>query len=307
MTKSPTEQSKSGSRDRPTPEAEHTTLPADRVNIFISYASADAGIAAALFEELSEIDHNRVVCFLDTETIGSGRDWKKRLDSFLQSADWLVCVYTGEQSEFCGYEIGVFEQVNNLTSGGTESPVVCLHDVPTLPTVFAAHQNRLVKFPPDASTQNKQFNESDFYLHSPLAKFFSDLYAYKGLYVAKDASEAQRQAQTLLRQVKRITDAFKDARGSDIRADTPIKDQIDVQIDSSTVEPLIKIPDSAKVVGTYSSLALFGLRPPMQNKQLPVTTWRDLKQAGSSKYRTTAPWVECIEQDMLAAANAQVS
>jgi hypothetical protein len=51
----------------------------DRVNFFISYASGDRVVAAALRGALIEIDRNRVACFLDTETIESGTDWERNL------------------------------------------------------------------------------------------------------------------------------------------------------------------------------------------------------------------------------------
>lgn len=278
----------------------------DEVRVFISYANADSGIANALYEELIKIDKNRVRCFLDTKTIGSGKNWKKQLDDFLAIADWLICIYTGEHSEFCGYEIGVFEKVNNLFSKGKDSPVVCLHDVPNLPIVFHPHQNRVVLFPPDPAQQTKQFDENEFYLQSPIAKFFGDIYKYKNLYVLKDASETQRQTQTLVGQVKCISEAFKAARGTDIRADTPIQLQLDVYIPSLQGEPLSCILESAEVTGTFASFKLFDLLPPMIGNQRPATTWGALKRASSSEYRAVAPWIERLERDMLDAANGRV-
>jgi hypothetical protein len=172
--------------------------------------------------------------------------------------------------------------------------------------VFDPHQNRAVVFPPDAAQQTAQFDEDEFYLHSPIATFFTDIYAYKNLYVAEDASEGLRQTQTLARQVKRITEAFKAARGTDIRADTPIQLQLDVYVPASQGELLSCIPESAEVTGTFASFKLFELLPPMINKQLPATTWGALKKASSSEYRTVAPWIERLERDMLDAANGRV-
>jgi hypothetical protein len=125
--------------------------------------------------------------------------------------------------------------------------------------------------------------------------------------VARDASENQRQTQTLARQVKRITEAFKAARGTDIRADTPIQFQLDVFVPSSQGKPLSCIPESAEVTGTTASFKLFELLPPMINKQLPATTWGATKQDSSSEYRVVAPWIERLERDMLTVANGRVS
>jgi len=88
------------------------SYPASKiVNVFISYASNDRVIAETLEEELSKVNKDRVKCFLDTKSIASGLDFEGEITKALGNADWLVCVYTGEQSEFCGYEIGVFRQI----------------------------------------------------------------------------------------------------------------------------------------------------------------------------------------------------
>jgi TIR domain len=278
----------------------------DAVRIFISYAAADVGIATALFEELREIDRNRVSCFLDTQSIGTGRDWEDQLNRALEEAHWLVCVYTGEQSEFCGYEMGVFSKVNNLLPGAEDSRLVCLHDVPTLPTVFHSHQNRLVVFPPDSSAESNPLNEVEFYTSAPLARFFSDIYKFKDLYVARDVAESQRQVQTLLRQVKRITDAFNAARGSDVRSDTPTQLRVEVSMPGTRDQKLLRIPPESQVAGTFQSLALFGLMPPMQNNRLPSTTWGEIQQACGSQYRRIPPWMERVERDMLDAGTGRV-
>src|SRR5262245_5362489 len=82
----------------------------DKVRVFISYAHRDREIAQTLYEELSDIDRNRVECFFDQRTVQSGAEWMGHLKRELRRSDWLVCVYTGEQSEFCGFEIGYFSE-----------------------------------------------------------------------------------------------------------------------------------------------------------------------------------------------------
>src|SRR5215813_4209372 len=81
---------------------------ASRVTIFISYAHNDHIIAEALRQVLADINRTRIECFLDTESIRSGEGWEEKLEKALSDAAWLVCVYTGEQSDYCGYEVGVF-------------------------------------------------------------------------------------------------------------------------------------------------------------------------------------------------------
>src|ERR1700730_8233919 len=103
--------------------------PAEKVNVFISYAKADGVIAKALYDELLEVSRDRVTCFLDTESIDPGKSWEPTLNSALDAADWLVCIYTGEQSEFCGYEIGGFSKRNALAPRPRDGRLLVPHGV----------------------------------------------------------------------------------------------------------------------------------------------------------------------------------
>jgi len=276
------------------------------VNVFISYAKADLIVAKALLAELQRVSHDRVICFLDAEALQTGKPWARILNQALEDADWLVCVYTGEQSEFCGYEIGVFSRVNEAAPNDNDSRLVCLHDVVDIPTVFHNYQNKLVTFPPESATDPTKFNETEFYAQSELADFFKEFYAYKGLYVARDLNEAQRQTQMLVEQVKRITQAFNDARGKDLLSDTPTQLGMEVSVSGRQTRKLERIPPESEVAGTFQSLALFGLMPPMQNDTLPKTSWGRVCEAAKTSYRRLTPSIEFLERDMLDAANGKV-
>src|SRR5277367_4834559 len=277
-----------------------------KVRVFISYAAADSVIARVLDEELRKTNNDRVECFFDTKNIGSGRDYLEVINKELEAADWLVCIYTGEQSEFCGYEIGVFSKVNRLTPATKDSRLVCLHDVAKLPAVFNSHQNGLVEMPPDTSGPGGKLSESDFYSRSQLAQFFSDLHAYKSLYVVRDAGDAQRQLQTIVSQAKAVTEAFAKAAESDVRSDTPTQLRIEVSVSAKSGQRLSRIPIEAEVSGTYQSLGLFGLMPPMYEQRLPTSTWGAVREMSSSPYRRVAPWIDRLERDMLDAAASRV-
>src|ERR1700730_40326 len=77
------------------------------VNVFISYHHNDDVIAKALKKQLTKVNPGRVRCFLDSDGIDAGTLWEKNLLVELKKADWLVCVFTGEQSDYCGYEVGI--------------------------------------------------------------------------------------------------------------------------------------------------------------------------------------------------------
>ncbi len=273
-----------------------------KVSVFISYARDDHLIATALFEELSDINRDRVECFLDTKAIELGEGWEKKLERALGQADWLVCVYTGEQSEFCGYEIGVFTGGKALEKTD-DSRLVCLHDVASYPTVFHHHQNRLVTLPPEGAPPGQPSNETDFYTNSELAKFLQDFCKYRDLYVPRDASGYQRQAQMIVSKAKRISEAFHAARGADVRADTPTQLGIEVSVPWPAGKPLPSIPLEALAKGTYQSFGLFGLMPYMEGQQLPVAQWAEIKATGRRRGNGYLLWIERLERDMVDAAN----
>lgn len=286
-----------------TPGKFTASRPSNKVNVFISYANSDHLVAKALYEELIDINRDRINCFLDTKTIESGEGWEQKLESALGQADWLVCVYTGEQSEFCGYEIGVFTRGKALEKTEGNSRLVCLHDVPSYPTVFQRHQNRLVELPPEYLAPGHTFDETEFYAKSAIAQFIADFCNYQDLYVPRDASGYQRQAQMIVSKSKLITEAFRASRGTDIRADTPTQLGVEVTLPWPSGKPLPAIPPDAQVKGTFQSFSLFGLMPHMEGGQLPIAPWADIKAAGRGSGSGYLPWIERLERDMVDAAN----
>ena len=276
---------------------------AEVVNVFISYASADQVVAKALYEALREVDPNRVRCFLDTQSIDSGVNFQVALDEALEKADWLVCIYTGEQSDFCGYEIGVFSRSRAAAADKANSRLVCLHDVPKPLSLFRNHQSYRVTFP--ANTGATPIDEASFYMESPLARFFNGFFKYKNLDTVRDMDDARRQAQAVIRKVKLVTDAFKAAQECDLRADTPTQLRMEITIVPPGGAKLTKIPDDAVVCGTFESLGLFDLMPPMLQQKLPCTTWAQLREVASAAFRNIPPWMQRLERDILDAAGGR--
>ena len=274
-----------------------------KVRVFISHARADSQIAGALHDEIIDMGRGQVSCFLDTQTIESGEGWESKLERELKAADWLVCIYTGEQSEFCGYEIGVFTGGRALQKVRGDSRLVCLHNVPDYPAVFRLHQNRFIEFPPERPSSGQTFDETSFYEHSQVAKFFFDFCNYDDLWVPREQEEIRRKTETIIRKAKLVTEAFRAARGNDVRADTPTQLGIEVSVPYNIGESLASIPLDAQVKGTYQSYNLFGLMPPMQGEQLPVSTWGAIKAARPYPFSGYLPWIDQLEKDMLNAAN----
>jgi TIR domain-containing protein len=282
-------------------DAEHRANNADKVNVFLSYASDDYPIAVTLSKELVDINRGRITVFLDMQSIEPGKDWREAIDQALDNADWLVCIYTGQQSEFCGYEIGVFTKGRHLSKEPSDSRFVCLHDRPDIPAVFGTKQNKLVIFPSDRALAADPIDEVAFYKQSPLFTFFAALCAYKNLYLPDAQGE---QTETLVRKTKVLTEAFKAARGFAVRVDTPTQLGIEVMVSSSKdAAALDRIPNESIITGTFGSFRLFGLMPHMENRQLPATTWARLRAACESPLRMSVMWMERLEKDMISAAN----
>lgn len=288
---------------RPKSTGEVVVKGGHKINVFISYAKADHAIADALRDEIIDLNRDRIECFLDTKTIESGEGWEKRLEGALQIADWLLCIYTGEQSEFCGYEVGVFTSGKALEKREEHTRLVCLHDVPAYPTIFRSHQNRFVEYPPEHLPSGETFDETGFYERSDLAKLFNDLCKFDGLYVPNDGAEYQRQAQAFIRKAKVITEAFRISRGNDIRFDTPTQLGFEVIVSTKAGEPLERIPPNAIVKGTFATFSLFDMMPHLEGEQLPSVTWTEIKAASKLPSTGYVPWIERLERDMLSAAN----
>lgn len=186
----------------------------EKVYVFISYARDDHIIAKAIYEVLTDVNPDRVDCFLDTEKIGIGDGWERVLRNKLDRAKWLVCVYTGEQSEFCGYEIGIFSANNKISlnrRAASTARIACLHDVTKLPEVFNPYRHVLVA-PVESSEQNNSVaNETE------LVQFLDEFYNSENLRSARDLSiqDQERRKNQIFAGAKQIADAFRNARNKD--------------------------------------------------------------------------------------------
>jgi hypothetical protein len=280
-------------------------ISAQKVRVFISYARTDYRIAETLRDELMELNRDRVDCFLDTKTIESGEGWEKKLEEALKSAHWLLCIYTGEQSEYCGFEVGVFTGGKSSERERESSRVVCFHDVPNYPGIFRSHQNCSIEYPPERLTPGEVFDEAGFFGRSGLVKFFQDFSKFQNLYVPREEAEFTRRVESFIRKAKAITQAFRDSHGNDVKFDTPTQLGFDVIVSNKDDEPLQGIPPSAVVKGTYGTFALFHMLPPFQSELLPTAPWGSIKEAGRAVSSGYLPWVERLERDMLSAAKGQ--
>ncbi len=287
-------------------ETAETPRSDEKVNVFISYARRDRAIAQILHDQLIELNRDRITCFLDILTIESGEGWEKKLQDALLSADWLLCIYTGEQSEYCGYEVGVFTAGKTIDKDHPESSrVVCFHDLADYPGIFRSHQNCFVQYPPEPISMGEKFDKEKFYKGSDLVKFFRNISKFQKLYVPGDEEGYQRQTESFTRNAETLMEAFRSSRGNDIKYDTPTQLGFEIIVPCKAGEAIVSIPPSATAKGTYETFRLFGLMPPFDGIQLPFSTWGSIKDMGKTSSGGYLPWVQRLENDMVCAVTGR--
>ena len=99
--------------------------PNEKTRVFISYAREDEVIAKAIRAQLILLAQSgkgapSLNCFLDTESIPQGVKYEPVIKAALEQADYLIVVFTGYQSEYCGYEIPMPQLLDRIVRlGGT--------------------------------------------------------------------------------------------------------------------------------------------------------------------------------------------
>jgi hypothetical protein len=164
----------------------------EKTNVFISYAHEDTIIAHEIKDQLTVLAQggkggSSLDCFLDTESIQPGVKYQPVIKAALEQADWLIVVFTGYQSVYCGYEIGMYTIIKPQPDRSIdEKPVACLHDVEQrkLPAVVEGYNTTLISRiapylpdPPNELTPNAKV-----WWDSQVGKLLRAVCATKGLY-----------------------------------------------------------------------------------------------------------------------------
>jgi TIR domain len=279
-----------------------------QVHVFISYARDDYIIAKAIYDVLTDVNPERVNCFLDTAKIGIGDDWQRVLLERLDQAKWLVCIYTGEQSEFCGYEIGIFSARNKITLNrrtASTARIACLHDVTKLPEVFNPYRHVLVA-PVENSEQNSGVaNETE------LVQFLDEFYNSENLRSARDLNiqDQERRKNQIFAGAKQIAEAFRNARNKDAIEETFTQPRLELSIRSQDAPSLDSVPADAEVSADGVTLALFGLVLPQLaaatgRGALIKTTWGRIREVQAPTGKRIL-WMEKIDRDVCDAARGE--
>lgn len=294
----------------PTSEAATAIRDEHDVVVFISYHRNDKIIAEALEEALTQVNHDRVKCFLDTKTLDSGKQYEQTINDWLRKADWLICVFTGEQSEYCGYEIGVFREAHQPPR--SDGRLVCLHDVKDIPSLFHPFQNHLVKFPEEplqselvsSGNVDAKVNLDNFYGDSEIAKFFNQFYTFEDLYPATgDGTEDKRRLGRIAKDARSVTEAFQKAQSTDRKWKKFLQKRLELRIVDGGGEKgtkFLAVPEYAAVHAEYETFLLFNASPlPAPEGSSYVSTWGELRRAQVVAGMRTA-WMDRIEKEIVA-------
>ncbi len=287
---------------------------------FISYHRNDKIIGEAIYDELSFLashgqhGRNALKCFLDTRDIKKGTPWKPAIDDALRHTNWLIVIFTGDQSAYCGYEIGTFSQVIQQEMGLQENTpldrkIVGLHDVniDRLPVILKETENVFVSDVIAADQNNVVLaaKESATWYKSDVGRFLKEFCEHNRLYSPEDEDNPQKYTNNIALSAKKIANAFALARGTDVKSETPAQVSFELTIKGAGRGAFDKIPDGAIIVGTSLFFKILGLAVSLdlENRLPPSITWHKLRALLTQSNGKDVPWMHKVEADIVNASN----
>ena len=175
--------------------ADKADAETETTHAFISYANQDRIIAEEVERQLTELagkgkGRSLLKCFLDTKSIPPGQRYQPIIKSALEQADWLIVIFTGHQSVYCGYEIGIYSVVKPHDDAPLDQkPVTCLHDVEqnTIPGVMDGYNTTLVSrvVPYDPRDPSPSGEEVNLWFESPVGRLLRAICSSKELFHRK--------------------------------------------------------------------------------------------------------------------------
>ncbi len=193
-------------------------------------------------------------------------------------------IFTGHQSVYCGYEIGIYSVVKpNNDTPLDKKPVVCLHDVDQskIPGVIDGYNTTLVSqiAPYDPDDPIPSGEEVNLWFESPVGKLLRSLCASKNLYTAND--NPSEYTVDIAKAAKKICYSFTAARQEDEESETPVQAGLEITVYPPTDGELKRIPESSVLVGSSRAFDILGLNLPLSlaGGQAPQITWGQLRQA----------------------------
>ena len=224
----------------------------------------------------------------------------------LEKADWLIVVFTGYQSVYCGYEIGMYSIIKSSTH---EKPVACLHDIERskLPGVVDGYNTTLISRvalylhdPPNELTTDAQL-----WWNSPVGMLLRGICASKGLYTPQHRSTSPVQYQIDIAQAaSKIAYAFELARQEDEVSETPVQAALELTVVPPFPSNDQRIPTQSVLLGSSRAFEILGLSVPhsLDANEAPHLTWGELRQAVSQPGHANIPWMDRLETNIFLAA-----
>ncbi|WP_413990886.1 toll/interleukin-1 receptor domain-containing protein [Labrys okinawensis] len=278
-----------------------------KTSAFISYHHNDVHTARVLLDELQGLaqrgkgrDHLNI--FLDIESVPPGALWKPTIDDGLRSHDWLLVIYSGEQSDYVGYEVGTFEQFHDKKTEKGKAFITCIYDVDPklIPATLTEKQNVAVPLLPETLPDHHSLSEADAneLFTGALGTLLQNICKYKALYVPDNEPNPADYRTAINQAAINIAQAFMVSRGSELKSQTSLQPGIEISFKNAS-QPITAIPEDAEVMGTSVSFSLFDLTLPWSENQAPKTTWSEFgKLIGNG---TTTQWMRKIESDVVRA------
>lgn len=288
---------------------------ADTTHVFISYAHQDTIIAHAIRDQLTLLaQHGQgapsLNCFLDTESIEPGQKFEPVIKDALEKADWLLVVFTGDQSVYCGYEIGMYSILKPHSDRPTnEKPVAWLHDVDKgrLPAVVNGYNttliSRIANYLPEPP--NELTPDARLWWNSSAGKLLRTICESKGLYTPDHRKTDPVQYQVdIAEAASKIASAFEAARQEDEESDTPVQAALELTVFPPFNGTDNKIPAQSVVVGSSRAFEILGLNVPhsLTANEAPHVSWGELRDALSRPERANIPWMGRLETNICLAA-----
>jgi hypothetical protein len=288
----------------------------EELHVFISYAHEDAKIAKAIKDQLTLLAQKgkgtpQLVCFLDTESIPPGVKYEPVIRAALQQADWLLVVYTGDQSVYCGAEIGMYSIIKPKPDmSPDQKPVACIHDVDQkdLPGVVDGYNttliSRIAPYLPEGP--NELTGDAQLWWDSPVGILLRAICRTKDLYTEAHRSNHPAQYEIdIAEAASKISYAFDEVGQTDLKWETPIQAALEV----SVAPPFEgkdgqRIPPLSIVFGSSSAFKILDLNVPYSviGGEAPRITWQDLRSALSANGRASVPWLDRLEKNICLSA-----
>ncbi len=289
---------------RPGPTTRTRADRSPEVYVFISYAHRDRAIALAVERVLTDVNKSRVKCFVDVNNIDAGTRYEDAITEQLRRADWLVSIFTGERSDYCGFEVGIFSQINKSGEGRGDHRILCLYDTKEAPALFSTFENYRVQDAREIQIAGQGRVEAR---GAPSIVRFLDCFCQYANLRPKDAYDPDEYKEFLAEKSKAIAQAFRDARGQDVKEETILLPRLDIELKSFRPENpqsgRQQIPEDAVLTGREGVFSIFSLQLPLGTAQI---SWGDLCKHVQQRYGKLMPWLRRIERDIVEAAQGRL-